>query len=96
MKFSYICSVVVFFFKLKNASIFIFFSSFQGGLEGEFYYIKDHKIPRIKVTREMIDAALEQIGCRIVCWQELPRSLRPLSLPIDYKAMYFCVAQKYF
>lgn len=42
----------------------------------------------------MIDSALEDAGCRIVTWEELPRSLRPPDLPIDYKAMFFCVAKK--
>ncbi|KAI9561751.1 hypothetical protein GHT06_012712 [Daphnia sinensis] len=66
----------------------------MGGLEGEYYFICDRKIPRIKLTRDMIDSALEAAGCRIVTWEELPRSLRPPDLPIDYTAMFFCVAKK--
>lgn len=42
----------------------------------------------------MINAALEKVGCQIVRWEELPRSLRPTELPIDYKAMFYCVAEK--
>ena len=66
----------------------------QGGLEGEYYFIDKRKIPRIKLTREMMESALENAGCRIVDWQELPRNLRPAELPIDYRAMFFCAAKK--
>jgi hypothetical protein len=66
----------------------------QGGLEGEHYFIRDRKIPRIKLTREMINLALQNAGCEIITWHELPRNLRPPELPIDYTAMFFCVAKK--
>ncbi|XP_046642226.1 nicotinamide N-methyltransferase-like [Daphnia pulicaria] len=66
----------------------------MGGLEGEHYFIRDRKIPRIKLTREMINLALQNAGCEIVTWHELPRNLRPPELPIDYTAMFFCVAKK--
>ncbi len=42
----------------------------------------------------MIDSALEDADCQVEYWEELPRSLRPPELPVDYKAMYYCVAKK--